>query len=228
MNRTATSAQVMAWDDMSSQEMQRFTGQIVATATAKKAPPEGVDITISMLESEIAERIISGSLYKELGKKFPEVAKSETFEKDNESHRQYILVLRKVLNALKQIRNNFSQAVSTAMRMARGRKQRKPRTANNKTPADSQTNVYHGLEIEEPRVEDLPDVIGEVTVDGTVEPLSIKPSGTLPEREPPTYLGLPANAEKLLLVGQAKEMCGNLGKVLRMLDEGEQIMAEAE
>lgn len=50
----------------------------------------------------------------------------------------------------------------------------------------------------------------------------------LPEREPPTYLGLPANAEKLLLVGQAKEMCGNLGKVLRMLDEGEQIMAEAE
>ncbi|KAH7116213.1 dynein heavy chain, N-terminal region 1-domain-containing protein [Dendryphion nanum] len=50
----------------------------------------------------------------------------------------------------------------------------------------------------------------------------------LPEREPPTYLGLPANAEKLLLVGQAKEMEGNLRKVLTMLDEGEQIMAEAE
>jgi dynein heavy chain 1 len=50
----------------------------------------------------------------------------------------------------------------------------------------------------------------------------------LPEREPPTYLGLPANAEKLLLVGQAKEMVGNLKKVVDMLDEGEQIMAEAE
>ncbi|KAF2279064.1 uncharacterized protein EI97DRAFT_465408 [Westerdykella ornata] len=50
----------------------------------------------------------------------------------------------------------------------------------------------------------------------------------LPEREPPTYLGLPANAEKLLLVGLAKDMCGNLKRVLDMLDEGEQIMAEAE
>jgi len=50
----------------------------------------------------------------------------------------------------------------------------------------------------------------------------------LPEREPPTYLGLPANAEKLLLVGQANEMVGNLKRVVEMLDEGEQIMAEAE
>lgn len=49
----------------------------------------------------------------------------------------------------------------------------------------------------------------------------------LPEREPPTYLGLPANAEKLLLVGQANEMVGNLKRVVDMLDEGEQIMAEA-
>lgn len=50
----------------------------------------------------------------------------------------------------------------------------------------------------------------------------------LPEREPPTYLGLPANAEKLLLVGQASEMVGNLKRVVEMLDEGEQVMAEAE
>lgn len=50
----------------------------------------------------------------------------------------------------------------------------------------------------------------------------------LPEREPPTYLGLPANAEKLLLVGQAKSMCGNLAKVMDMLDEGEQLMGEVE
>jgi dynein heavy chain 1 len=50
----------------------------------------------------------------------------------------------------------------------------------------------------------------------------------LPEREPPTYLGLPANAEKLLLVGQAGAMVDNLKRVMDMLDEGEQIMAEAE
>ncbi|RMZ70649.1 dynein heavy chain [Pyrenophora seminiperda CCB06] len=50
----------------------------------------------------------------------------------------------------------------------------------------------------------------------------------LPEREPPTYLGLPANAEKLLLVGQANNMVGGLKKVIEMLDEGEHVMAEAE
>jgi dynein heavy chain 1 len=49
----------------------------------------------------------------------------------------------------------------------------------------------------------------------------------LPEREPPTYLGLPANAEKLLLVGQGQSMIRNLGKITELLDEGEQIMAEA-
>jgi dynein heavy chain 1 len=50
----------------------------------------------------------------------------------------------------------------------------------------------------------------------------------LPEREPPTYLGLPANAEKLLLVGHAKEMVDGLKRVVEMLDEGESVMAEAE
>ena len=49
----------------------------------------------------------------------------------------------------------------------------------------------------------------------------------LPEREPPTYLGLPANAEKLLLVGQAKEMMEKLGMIMGILDEGERVMAEA-
>lgn len=48
----------------------------------------------------------------------------------------------------------------------------------------------------------------------------------LPEREPPVYLGLPANAEKLLLVGQGKNMIGNLAKITEILDEGEQLMAE--
>lgn len=70
--------------------------------------------------------------------------------------------------------------------------------------------------------------------DGTL----VVPSGTsladfmnwihkLPEREPPTYLGLPANAEKLLLVGQGRSMIQNLGTITELLDEGEQIMAEA-
>lgn len=49
----------------------------------------------------------------------------------------------------------------------------------------------------------------------------------LPEREPPTYLGLPADAEKLLLVEHGRQMIGNMAKVMRILDESEQIMAEA-
>lgn len=51
---------------------------------------------------------------------------------------------------------------------------------------------------------------------------------SLPEREPPTYLGLPANAEKLLLVAHAEEMVRNLKLIMGMLDESEQVMAEAE
>lgn len=65
----------------------------------------------------------------------------------------------------------------------------------------------------------------------------IVPSGTnmrdfvewvnqLPEREPPTYLGLPSNAEKLLLVNHGKKMISNLAKVTRLLDEGEQLLVE--
>lgn len=48
----------------------------------------------------------------------------------------------------------------------------------------------------------------------------------LPEREPPTYLGLPANAEKLLLVNRAKEMIGKLSLVMAILEEGERVMEE--
>ncbi|MCJ1311828.1 hypothetical protein MMC25_005501 [Agyrium rufum] len=43
----------------------------------------------------------------------------------------------------------------------------------------------------------------------------------LPEREPPTYLGLPMNAEKLLLVGQGKRMVENLKKIGDILEDGE-------
>ena len=48
----------------------------------------------------------------------------------------------------------------------------------------------------------------------------------LPEREPPTYLGLPANAEKLLLVGHGKKMISDLARVTTLLDEGEQLMVD--
>lgn len=76
-----------------------------------------------------------------------------------------------------------------------------------------------------------------VAEDGTDGSL-IVPSGTglkeymvwvnkLPEREPPTYLGLPANAEKLLLVGLGRSTISNLGKITELLEEGEQLMAEA-
>ncbi len=78
--------------------------------------------------------------------------------------------------------------------------------------------------------------IGHKLVEG--DGVLIVPSGTslkeftdwiqkLPEREPPTYLGLPANAEKLLLVGQGLSMIQNLGKITELLDEGEQLMTEA-
>lgn len=48
----------------------------------------------------------------------------------------------------------------------------------------------------------------------------------LPEREPPAYLGLPSNAEKLLLVGQGRQMIEHLGKVVQGLDEGEEGMVD--
>lgn len=84
--------------------------------------------------------------------------------------------------------------------------------------------------------EDGFNLIGEIAGDSSIGvPL---PSGSaktvflqwvkdLPEREPPTYLGLPANAEKLLLVAHAEEMVRNLKTVMSVLDEGEHIMAEA-
>ena len=80
--------------------------------------------------------------------------------------------------------------------------------------------------------------IGHKLVEGSDQETSlVVPSGTsvqdfmawiqkLPEREPPTYLGLPANAEKLLLVGLGRSLIENLKKVTELLDEGEQLMAE--
>ncbi|OAA61317.1 dynein heavy chain, cytosolic (DYHC) [Cordyceps fumosorosea ARSEF 2679] len=73
-------------------------------------------------------------------------------------------------------------------------------------------------------------------VDGPDGGLTV-PSGTrleefvgwvhnLPEREPPTYLGLPANAEKLLLGGLGRSLVENVRSVTEILDEGEQLMAD--
>jgi dynein heavy chain 1, cytosolic len=49
----------------------------------------------------------------------------------------------------------------------------------------------------------------------------------LPEREPPTYLGLPSDAEKLLLVGQGQRMIADLEKICDVLDEEAQLMESA-
>ncbi|KAL9108457.1 MAG: hypothetical protein Q9227_006791 [Pyrenula ochraceoflavens] len=43
----------------------------------------------------------------------------------------------------------------------------------------------------------------------------------LPEREPPTYLGLPANAEKVLLTGQGRSVVGNVARIAGFLAEME-------
>ena len=48
----------------------------------------------------------------------------------------------------------------------------------------------------------------------------------LPEREPPTYLGLPANAEKLLLVGHGQTTIENVTRITGILEEGEHLIEE--
>ncbi len=50
----------------------------------------------------------------------------------------------------------------------------------------------------------------------------------LPEREPPMFLGLPSNAEKLLLVEHGQNTIVNLRKITEILDESEQLATEAE
>ena len=83
-------------------------------------------------------------------------------------------------------------------------------------------------------VQGMQDENGETSVGGLTVPGGTGMKGylkwvdQLPEREPPTYLGLPANAEKLLLVGHGKHMIQNLAKITEVLDEGEQLMAEGE
>lgn len=64
--------------------------------------------------------------------------------------------------------------------------------------------------------------------EGTTMPDFLKWVNGLPEREPPTYLGLPANAEKLLLIGHGKETVANVARLSEILDEGELLAAEDE
>ncbi|KAI1945117.1 dynein heavy chain [Ophidiomyces ophidiicola] len=49
----------------------------------------------------------------------------------------------------------------------------------------------------------------------------------LPEREPPTYLGLPGNAEKLLLTGHGRRLMADVARISTLLDEGEQLLVDA-
>lgn len=76
------------------------------------------------------------------------------------------------------------------------------------------------------------EVAGDVSIGvplpaGTTKKEFIQWVQDLPEREPPTYLGLPSNAEKLLLVAHAEDMLKKLKTVMDVLDEGEHVMAEA-
>ncbi|KAL8952356.1 MAG: hypothetical protein Q9222_001736 [Ikaeria aurantiellina] len=64
--------------------------------------------------------------------------------------------------------------------------------------------------------------------EGTTMPDFMRWVNDLPEREPPRYLGLPANAEKLLLVGHGKETMANVARVTEILYEGEQQSTVAE
>ena len=68
---------------------------------------------------------------------------------------------------------------------------------------------------------------GSLTVPGgTGMPEFLEWVDALPEREPPTYLGLPANAEKLLLMGHGRSTIENLKRITDILQEGEDLVAE--
>jgi dynein heavy chain 1 len=75
----------------------------------------------------------------------------------------------------------------------------------------------------------------ELVSDGEGQALKV-PQGTtirdflgwvdrLPEREPPAYLGLPADAERLLLMGQGRETISNLARITDLLEEGQAVTA---
>ncbi|KAL8700215.1 MAG: hypothetical protein Q9224_001067, partial [Gallowayella concinna] len=70
---------------------------------------------------------------------------------------------------------------------------------------------------------------GGLTVpEGTTMPDFMKWVNGLPEREPPRYLGLPANAEKVVLAGHGKSTIAQVGRITEMLQEEEQLVEEEE
>ena len=75
--------------------------------------------------------------------------------------------------------------------------------------------------------QDSADVDGGLTVpSGTGMQDFMQWINKLPEREPPSYLGLPTNAEKLLLVEHGKDAMANVARITELLDEGDQLMQE--
>ena len=56
---------------------------------------------------------------------------------------------------------------------------------------------------------------------GTTMPDFMEWVARLPEREPPTYLGLPASAEKLLLVEQGQGVIRDMKKICDLLEDEE-------
>lgn len=64
--------------------------------------------------------------------------------------------------------------------------------------------------------------------EGTTMPDFLNWVNGLPEREPPRYLGLAANAERLLLVGHGKSMMADVGRITEMLAEEEAMVGEEE
>ena len=69
-------------------------------------------------------------------------------------------------------------------------------------------------------------VQGLTVPEGTTMPDFMNWVNRLPEREPPVYLGLPADADRVLLVGQAQSTIRNLQYVAALLDEGETFMRD--
>lgn len=82
---------------------------------------------------------------------------------------------------------------------------------------DTQSSVDRGSES---------DADGLTVPEGTGMKDFMEWVNALPEREPPTYLGLPANAERLLLVDQGQSTIRDVHYITNLLDEGEQLMAE--
>ena len=82
---------------------------------------------------------------------------------------------------------------------------------------------------QEKGAESSADVDGGLTVpSGTGMQDFMQWINKLPEREPPSYLGLPTNAEKLLLVEHGKDAVANVARITELLDEGDQLMQETD